>query len=208
MLIFDLTPDDCASDRHYNVPENKYPHLNQIRRGSSRGREYPTTLFSCARIQIDRPKKFTTNFWGMKSLDIYPTFSVDATSAELFPSDLLRTHTLPRLVRYTLFVNTDAQTGNGSHWVAFHLDTRYRATTVSTRTIFCRLFLPYDTSSDATVVWGTTTLHAARFKYLRVRIIHVSLRSVYRPGTGPSSMFRTVWDHGTYLQFEMKFVSN
>jgi hypothetical protein len=60
----------------------------------------------------------------MDTLEIYRTLSDLPTFAEVFASDLLPTHPLPGLVKYTLTVNTDAHTELGSHWVAVHLETR------------------------------------------------------------------------------------
>jgi len=58
----------------------------------------------------------------MDTLEIYRTLSDVPTFARVFPSDLLQTHPLPELVKYTLIINTDAHTEAGSHWFAVHYD--------------------------------------------------------------------------------------
>ena len=60
----------------------------------------------------------------MDILEIYRTLSDVPTLAGVFPSDLLPTHPLPGLVKYTLIVKSDAHTETGSHWGDVHLDTR------------------------------------------------------------------------------------
>jgi len=51
----------------------------------------------------------------MDTLEIYHTLSDVPTFARVFPPDLLPTHPLPGLVKYTRIINTDAHTEPGSH---------------------------------------------------------------------------------------------
>jgi hypothetical protein len=60
----------------------------------------------------------------MDTLEIYRPLSNVPTFVGVFPSDLLPSHPLPGLFKYTLIINTDAHTEPGSHWAAVHLDTR------------------------------------------------------------------------------------
>ena len=60
----------------------------------------------------------------MDTLAIYRTLNDVSTFAGVFPSDLLPTHPLPGLVKYTLIINTNTHTEHGSHWVAIHPNTR------------------------------------------------------------------------------------
>jgi hypothetical protein len=60
----------------------------------------------------------------MDTLQILGALRGGPTFAGVVPSDLLPSHPLQGLVRYTLIVNTEAHDQHGSHWVAEHLDTR------------------------------------------------------------------------------------
>jgi hypothetical protein len=60
----------------------------------------------------------------MDTFEIYRALCNVPTFAGVFPSDLLPSHPLPGLAKYTLIIITDIHTETGSHWVAVHLDTR------------------------------------------------------------------------------------
>ena len=126
MLVFDLTPDGCNSDGHTSLP-NTGNILIELKFDEALAEAVTILLYQVfdASIQIDRLSNIFTDFWGMHTLEIYRTLSDVPTFAGVFPSDLLPTHPLPGLVKYTLIVNTDAHTEPSSHWVAVHLDMRF-----------------------------------------------------------------------------------
>jgi hypothetical protein len=60
----------------------------------------------------------------MDTLQINGVLQDVPTFAGFFLSDLLPSHRLQGLVRYTVIVNTDAHEQHGSHWVAIQLNMR------------------------------------------------------------------------------------
>ena len=60
----------------------------------------------------------------MDTLEIYSALRNVPTFAGVFQSNLLPSHPLPGLVKYTVILNTDVHTKPSSHWDAIHMDTR------------------------------------------------------------------------------------
>ena len=122
----------------------------------------------------------------MDNLETYRALSDVPTFVGVFPSELLPTHTLPGLVRYTVIINVDIHTDPGSHWVAVHLEQDV------TEWLLLRLVQNLPGRPNYTQV-RTKYLqsvdlqhsHPSRFQHRRVRTLRMSLRALQGEGLSP-----------------------
>jgi hypothetical protein len=122
MFIFDLTPDVCASDGHTNSPAKAPPFRTPIR-GDAEAASIVFFQEYDASINI-KTEKFHEGC--MKNMDLLEIrdLACNAQHAYVlgkFPSDLLPTHSLRGLIRYTEIINSDIHRKHGGHWAAVHI---------------------------------------------------------------------------------------
>ena len=108
IIIFDLMLDDCAWDGHTSLSHNGNIHIEP---------KFDEALVEAVTIFLYLEFDAFIELEYNHALCNVPTFTW------VFPSDLLRVHPLPGVVRYKV-ISTDIHTQPGAHWVAVHLDTK------------------------------------------------------------------------------------
>lgn len=135
MLLFDLTPEQCTSERH-----NSHPDSGNIRIEAKLINNYvslPPAYFTRNKTALSTSirhlpsrqtsKKFNGNRQFMCCLSYVISF------LGVFPSDRLPRHPIARTG--TPNVNSDPHTASGSHWMAIHfrfLDPAHLTTSIDT----------------------------------------------------------------------------
>jgi hypothetical protein len=127
----------------------------------------------------------------MNTLEIIGAFhQVPTTNLLCFP--------FPRLVKYTVIINTDIDTEAGIHWVAVHLE--------KTSSIGCYLYswalFPLVSAIPDYLEWVNSVelqhTHVALFYHQRLPTVLMPLCAQHGPGTGNSPICRHVWDDGVW----------
>ena len=114
--------------------------------------------------------------------------------SEVFRSDLMPTHSLPGLIRYTVVINTDIHTEHCSQWVDVHIKTNSSSYYYYDSYVLFLLVLPLRNFLQRACTLGSYNTRTTQGFTTDVCGQYAFLCVLHGPGTGPSPISRPFWD--------------